>query len=167
VKPAHRNLPLLLLRAREAAIAHFRPILNHFGLTEQQWRILRVLGESPGGLEPGAIAETCQMHKPSLTGILARLAQMKLVARERSATDQRRQRVTLTPHGRALIERVAPVVERQYRLLEAAIGADTLAGIYASLDATLAALERNVPSAVDGEAATASRRAVPRDARRP
>ena len=32
----HRNLPLLLLQAREAVIANFRPILNAHGLTEQQ-----------------------------------------------------------------------------------------------------------------------------------
>ena len=40
---AHRNLPLLLLQARERVIAQFRPILKAHGLTEQQWRVLRAL----------------------------------------------------------------------------------------------------------------------------
>jgi DNA-binding MarR family transcriptional regulator len=70
LNPTHRNLPLLLLHAREAAMGHFRPILKHFGLTDQQWRILRTLSESGDGLEPGQIAETCKIQKPSLTGII-------------------------------------------------------------------------------------------------
>jgi hypothetical protein len=39
----HRNLPLLLLQARERVIGHFRPVLNAHGITEQQWRIVRLL----------------------------------------------------------------------------------------------------------------------------
>ena len=126
-----------------------------FGLTEQQWRILRALGDNPGGLEPGALADVCQILKPSLTGILARMQILKLVARERSVTDQRRQCVTLTGRGQALIDRMTPVVDRQYRLLEEAIGARTLDTMYAALDAALVALERPVASAVDGADARA------------
>ena len=40
---SHRNLPLLLLQAREAVFARFRPLLNAVGLTEQQWRVVRAL----------------------------------------------------------------------------------------------------------------------------
>jgi hypothetical protein len=35
------NMPQLLLKARDSLLQHFRPILNHFGVTEQQWRIMR------------------------------------------------------------------------------------------------------------------------------
>ncbi|MFN8954252.1 MAG: homoprotocatechuate degradation operon regulator HpaR, partial [Burkholderiales bacterium] len=47
VKPsfAHRNLPRLLLEAREAVMFHTRPSLREHGLSDQQWRVLRVLGE--------------------------------------------------------------------------------------------------------------------------
>ena len=41
---AHRNLPRLLLQAREAVMAHTRPSLREHGLSDQQWRVLRVLG---------------------------------------------------------------------------------------------------------------------------
>jgi len=37
-KIVYRNLPLLLLKARESFLSHFRPILAHYGVTEQQWR---------------------------------------------------------------------------------------------------------------------------------
>ena len=39
-KLPYRNLPQLFLRSREALLRHFRPIITHFGLTEQQWRAL-------------------------------------------------------------------------------------------------------------------------------
>ena len=39
----HRNLPLLLLQAREGVISRFRPILTEAGFTEQQWRVIRAL----------------------------------------------------------------------------------------------------------------------------
>ena len=39
------SLPMMLLRAREAVMGRFRPMLREFDLTEQQWRIIRVLAE--------------------------------------------------------------------------------------------------------------------------
>jgi len=44
------SLPLKLLKAREAALNYFRPILKEIPLTEQQWRIIRALNEY-GALE--------------------------------------------------------------------------------------------------------------------
>ena len=41
-----RNLPLMMLHAREHVIAHFRPVLKANGITEQQWRIVRLLLET-------------------------------------------------------------------------------------------------------------------------
>jgi len=140
MKPAHRNLPLLLLHAREAAMAHFRPILKRFRLTDQQWRIMRVLSEAEEGLEPGQIAEACKIQKPSLTGILMRMAQMKLVDRDRSEVDQRRQRISLTAKGKALVDRMTPLIDRQYQRIEQKIGVQTLSDIYRSIDAVLALL---------------------------
>jgi hypothetical protein len=42
------SLPMELLRAREAAMSRFRPVLREYGLTEQQWRVIRVLAEQDG-----------------------------------------------------------------------------------------------------------------------
>ena len=68
---SYRNLPQLFLKAREELLGHFRPIINHFGLTEQQWRILRTLSEHEQ-LEPREICEICHILSPSLAGVLAR-----------------------------------------------------------------------------------------------
>jgi homoprotocatechuate degradation regulator HpaR len=153
----HRNLPLLLLQTREAAMGHFRPILKSFGLTDQQWRIARVLREAPDGLPPGRIADVCTILPPSLSGILSRMADLGLVERERSEVDQRRQQVSLTRAGRALVDRMLPLIERQYQLIEVAVGAGTLEAAYRTLDQVLALLSRPIPSAIAKPAGRAPR----------
>lgn len=142
---SRRNLPLLLLQAREAVIAHFRPILQHFGLTEQQWRIIRTLDEE-GELEPWQLSERCQILKPSLTGVLARMEDLGLIERRRVESDQRRWLVRGTRRGSALVARMAPMVEAQYRHLEEALGADQLTALYAALDRLLASPHAQVRS---------------------
>src|SRR5690606_32924657 len=91
----HRNLPHLLLHARELLMAHFRPVLNEAGVTEQQWRVLRTLSET-GPMEPNQIARRCQILSPSLTRMLAGMEQGGLIRRERHHADQRRQEISLT-----------------------------------------------------------------------
>jgi homoprotocatechuate degradation regulator HpaR len=135
----HRNLPLLLLQAREAVIARFRPILNAHGVTEQQWRILRALLET-GPLEPREIVVRCGISSPSLAGVLARMEELGLVGRERLEHDRRRVRVSLTPRSRMLTARMAPQVEAAYTELEARIGAPLMGRLYGLLDELAEAL---------------------------
>ena len=78
---AHRNLPRLLLQAREAVMAHTRPSLREHGLSDQQWRVLRVLGEH-GAVETGRVAREAFILGPSLTGVLARMERDGLIRRE-------------------------------------------------------------------------------------
>jgi homoprotocatechuate degradation regulator HpaR len=141
---AHRNLPLLLLQAREAVLGRFRPILNEHGVTEQQWRIVRALVER-GGLEQRQIGEVCRISSPSLAGVLARMDELGLVQRERLAEDQRRVLVTLTPKSRALAQQMAPRIEATYRALEAQLGSELMERSYATLDELLARLGDAAP----------------------
>ncbi len=130
---AHRNLPLLLLQARESVIANFRPILNAHGLTEQQWRILRALADA-GPLEPRQIVERCRISSPSLAGVLARMDALGLVQRRRMAGDARRVQVALTAASQALVAAMAPLIEATCAAIEQRIGADFIASFYATLD---------------------------------
>ena len=134
--PQHRNLPLLLLRAREGVMAQFRGILNQHGLTEQQWRILRALLENDT-LEPRQICELCQLLSPSVAGVLARMEELGLVKRERMQSDQRRVLVTVTPRSRALAKKIAPLIDARYAELEHALGPELVAQTYALLDRLL------------------------------
>ncbi len=133
----HRNLPHLLLRARDTLMAQFRPLLGAHGLTEQQWRILRELLEQ-GPQEPRQLSDACSISSPSIAGVLLRLEETGLVARERMAHDQRRVRVSLTPRSRQIAEALVPLIEARYAQLERTLGVDAMQEVYDALDALLA-----------------------------
>jgi homoprotocatechuate degradation regulator HpaR len=136
----HRNLPLLLLQARESVFSRFRPLLNEVGLTEQQWRVIRALLDH-GPLEPRQIGDICCLSSPSLAGILARMDDLGLVERERLEHDQRRVMVSVTDKGQALARELAPRIERTYAELEAQIGEDFAQQLYQSLDQLMTKLD--------------------------
>ncbi|TKC90324.1 homoprotocatechuate degradation operon regulator HpaR [Trinickia terrae] len=160
----HRNLAMLLLQARETLMGMFRPILNEFSLTEQQWRIIRTLDAQPSReLEAGQIAKLCCILSPSLTGVLERMERDGLIRRMRPLADQRKLVVTLTPKSAELVAQIGPRVDAQYQLLEERLGTSALDETYQHLDRLIAALPRN-----DGEEADAAgepRRARSRAAR--
>ncbi len=146
----HRNLPLLLLQAREGVLAHFRPLLNAHGVTEQQWRIVRALLAEGAALEPRQIGTLCRISSPSLAGVLARMDELGLVRRERTAQDQRRVLVSLTRKSRDLAAAMAPEVEAVYARIEDHIGADFVQRFYDTLDELIGLLE-GLPSSDDGD----------------
>jgi len=111
---ASQALPLSLLRAREAAMAFFRPVLHQHGLTEQQWRVIRILVEQ-GQMESQQLAEQACILKPSLTGVLARLERDGLVRRYKSTDDRRRVYVTLSEQGQQRFNAMQAEVERNYQ----------------------------------------------------
>lgn len=133
----HRNLPRLLLQARESVMAHTRPHLRGHGLSDQQWRVLRVLGEQ-GPVDTGRIAREAFILGPSLTGVLDRMERDGLIARSRDVADQRRSVVEATAQGRKLIKRLAPDIEDHYLWMERALGKDKLEQLYGLLDELIA-----------------------------
>jgi homoprotocatechuate degradation regulator HpaR len=130
---AHRNLPRLLLQARESLMAHTRPSLREHGLSDQQWRVLRVLGEH-GTVETGRVAREAYILGPSLTGVLARMERDGLVQRERDPTDQRRTVVQATPKGLKLVDKLSRSIESHYAWMEKTLGKQKLAQLYLLLD---------------------------------
>jgi homoprotocatechuate degradation regulator HpaR len=137
----HRNLPRLLLQARESLMVRTRPSLREHGLSDQQWRVLRVLGEH-GTVETGRVAREAYILGPSLTGVLARMERDGLVRRERDPADQRRTVVEGTPKGLKMVERLSRTVEGHYQWLEKSLGKQKLAQLYELLD-ELIALEQS------------------------
>jgi homoprotocatechuate degradation regulator HpaR len=134
----HRNLPRLLLQAREAVMAHTRPCLRQQALSDQQWRVLRVLGEDHGhggqGVETGRIAREAFLLGPSLTGVLSRMERDGLITRERDPQDQRRSVVRPTPQGLRLVDTLSRSIESHYVWLEQSLGKDKLSQLYGLLD---------------------------------
>ena len=153
---AHRNLPRLLLEAREAVMLHTRPSLREHGLSDQQWRVLRVLGEhahEPGGVETGRVATEAFLLGPSLTGVLTRMARDGLIERQRCPQDARRTVVRATPAGLAKVQALSQTIEAHYTWMAQHLGPTQLTALYHLLD-QLIALE--VPGAQIQEPDTAT-----------
>lgn len=137
----HRNLPRLLLQAREAVMAHTRPSLRAHGLSDQQWRVLRVLGEhaqEPAGIETGRVAQEAFLLGPSLTGVLTRMERDGLIERQRCPQDARRTVVWATPQGLAKVQALSESIEAHYAWMEQELGKTKLKAIYELLDAVIA-----------------------------
>lgn len=103
-----RSLPIALLRAREKVMGPIRAILADAGVTEQQWRVLRVLKEQ-GPQEPTQIADRACLLLPSLTRILKKLEDKELILRRTAPNDRRRQIVEISAAGQQIIQaNIAP-----------------------------------------------------------
>lgn len=118
-----RSLPMLLYRALDAVMPRFRKIFNEFGLTEQQWRVLRVLWEHDE-IAFRELSDHTLIPAPSLVGVVDRLAKQGLVDRRRSAEDRRNVFVRATKEGSELHRTVRPHVDRAYVEMRASIDAD-------------------------------------------
>ncbi|CCF95813.1 homoprotocatechuate degradation operon regulator HpaR [Ralstonia solanacearum] len=141
----HRNLPHLLLRARETFMTRFRPLLREHGITEQQWRVLRTLNDT-GDMEPNQLADACLILSPSLTRMLAAMEQADMIVRTRSAVDQRRQLISLTPKSRGFLADVEPQVDAAYADLEHLLGRTRLEALYRVVDEAIDVLETHAMS---------------------
>jgi homoprotocatechuate degradation regulator HpaR len=124
---------MALLRTREAVVQRFRVVLSQYGLTEQQWRILRAL-EGREGLEISLLAEQCQIQLPSMTGILKRMESRGLTRRKANHADGRSILIALTVESKALVERIKPQIVEVYAEIERILGRRKLEQLYALLE---------------------------------
>lgn len=116
-----RSLPISLLRAREKVMGPIRNMLVDADVTEQQWRVLRVLSEQ-GPQDPTTISEHACLLLPSLTRILQKLEDKGMVVRSRDQVDRRRQVIEATKQGEALIALHAPTSQDVFNNLRDAFG---------------------------------------------
>ena len=130
----HESLTIALLQARETAMSYFRPVLNRYGLTEQQWRIVRILAEV-NTLDFHQLAQQACILRPSLTGILTRLERDGLVSRLKPVSDQRKLVAALTPAGQALYHRARLEIDQGYLRIERQFGRDKLVQLQQLLEA--------------------------------
>ena len=126
------SLPMQLLRARESTMSRFRPMLRNHGLTEQQWRVVRVLAAEKQ-LDTGELSRLTFLLAPSLTRILKTLDQEGLVQRTPDPEDLRRVDVRLSKAGRIVYNKVSPDSERLYREIEEQFGLQKLNELYVLL----------------------------------
>ncbi|MEM8731577.1 MAG: MarR family transcriptional regulator, partial [Pseudomonadota bacterium] len=87
-------------------------------LTSPQFAALSILEENPG-IDQATLAGMIALDRPTIGGVIERLAVKGLVERQTSETDRRAKRLTLTAGGKAMLKRMRPLVAAsQDKILE-------------------------------------------------
>lgn len=118
---AEHSLALACLRAREAVVSNFSPILQELKITEQQWRVVRIAYE----YDELPFAELCRLsciHKVSMARIVTALSEMGWMEKRKSEVDLRAYTVSLTTQGRAVAQRAVTVAQAVYEDIFARYG---------------------------------------------
>lgn len=118
-----QSLPMILHRTLDAVMPDYRELFARYNLTEQQWRVLRVLWSSKK-VTSVELSNRTLIPAPSLVGVLDRLEKKGLVTRVRSEEDRRAVFVVATAQGQALEEEVSPQVAEIDRQLRASVTAE-------------------------------------------
>lgn len=131
----NRSLPIALLRTREAIMSRFRPMLARHGLTEQQWRVIRVLAEQDE-IEVSQLAQRSLILGPSLSRILKRFEAEGLIRKRKDPTDGRVFWLSLEAKGAELIRKVQPDSEAIYLDLQQRLGTERIETLLNQLSET-------------------------------
>lgn len=139
------SLPMALYRTLDAVMPRFRKIFNEFGLTEQQWRVLRVLWEQ-GSTTFSQLSELTLIPAPSLVGVIDRLTTSGIVERSRSKKDRRNVYVDATEAGRRLEREVKPRVDKAYQELQSTVSKKEWDRLIVGLERMAEHAQRNLPT---------------------
>ncbi len=134
-------LPMILNRTLDVVMPPYRALFKRFDITEQQWRILRVLwsGEKVASAQ---LASRALIPAPSLVGVIDRLEKKGLVNRIRSVDDRRVVYVIASDAGRELERAVAPSVEQIHQSIRQSVSESewtAMVETLAKIDAAMAA----------------------------
>jgi len=104
---------MALMRLSDRLRNRFTAVLEPWGLTVQQYNVLRILrGALPDALPTMEIAARMIEQAPAITGLLDRLEAKKLVSRARQTDDRRCVRCSITTTGLDLLAGLDEPIER-------------------------------------------------------
>jgi DNA-binding MarR family transcriptional regulator len=111
--PTENSLGFIIYRtalALKSALQRFFKE-NGFGITAEQWAILRHLWEEEG-LSQREIAEKTSKDKPNITRMLDALEHKRLVFRQPDPQDRRKYCLYLTKEGKQLQKHLLPLAQK-------------------------------------------------------
>lgn len=141
-----RPIPLHLIPRIHRATHRLGLHISSLGVTQAEAHVLQHLASS-GSCTVGDLHRAFAHRRSTLTSVLDRLAERKLIERHSSEKDRRTFVVTLTPPGRA----VAFHVHAELRRLEEEALSELAARDVKSFNAVLDALERTLEKGDDAE----------------
>ena len=101
-----------LLRTADVMRRFMARVLEPFGITSQQFNVLRILrGAGPEGVPTLTIAERMIEEAPGITRLIDRLEAKGLVRRERCPGDRRQVLCFATPAGLEILGRIDGAVD--------------------------------------------------------
>ena len=139
IRSLEDSLPIQLLKVHDLVMAYFRPMLHRFGMTDQQWRVLRAVAS--GINDFAELAQATHIQPASLSRMLITLQNRGWTTRAISNRDRRQRTVTMTTDGWALFQEASHETEAIYARLEADLSAN-----YAELLAQLRIAVAHIPA---------------------
>ncbi len=110
-------------------------------LTMPQLKVLLFVSNL-GCATAGQLARALGVGQSTITGIVDRLAEHRLVTRSEDPSDRRTTRVQPTEEGQALVERIEQSRRERFRRLLTNMSADELTAVERALSALVSAAER-------------------------
>jgi DNA-binding MarR family transcriptional regulator len=105
------RLSILTNRVSSAIARHYS---DRFGLTIPEWRVMAVLGQTPG-LSARQVAERTAMDKVQVSRAVQSLLAAKRLNRAANVSDGRVSQLSLSARGRAIYDELVPVALRLER----------------------------------------------------
>jgi DNA-binding MarR family transcriptional regulator len=112
-KPGH-----LARRFQQIAVAIFHAEVEEAGhdLTPVQYAALTTIRAHPG-IDQATLAGLIAYDRTTITGVVDRLVQKGLVARQASSTDRRAHALQITDEGRRILRGIEPAVDAAQRIM--------------------------------------------------
>lgn len=110
------------------------------GLPTGTLTVLALIAANPGSSQ-SALAARAGLSNSALVGIVDQLERRGLAGRDRSTSDRRRNRVTVTPEGERAMQELFAAVTVEEAPIREALGDRDMAALLALLDRAIAALE--------------------------
>ena len=136
------TLPIRLLRARHAAVSQFQPIFRKYNVTEQQWRVLRMV-TSAGDMTAGELSQAIFISMPSLSRIMQSLEARNLIRRRANQDDLRQTMVSSTLAAQAMVAEAAIWSDTRYSDIAQWFGKERLEHLQTLLDDLVQTLDQH------------------------
>ena len=105
-----------LVRTADRLRRHFSAVVEPFGITVQQFNVLRILrGARPDALPTLEIAERMVEQTPGVTRLLDRLEAKQLISRQRCPEDRRQVLCAITPAGMTLLDTLDDPIRKAHQ----------------------------------------------------
>ena len=104
----YRRPGFIIRRAHQIVLALFDEAAREFGMTTTQYSVLHTLRAWPE-IDQVSLCNLIGLDRSTATLVLSALEKNAFIDRRQDPVDRRRKLLALTPEGRSLLERAAPL----------------------------------------------------------